>query len=76
VNKFDEQVRTLAEPHINQTNEAISRMAGGRSLLDASLSLQQERIRNTADEAFAESLARFRENSAAWSSCYTTRHKS
>jgi len=62
VNKFDEQVRTLAEPHINQTNEAISRMAGGRSLLDASLSLQQERIRNTADEAFAESLARFREN--------------
>jgi BMFP domain-containing protein YqiC len=62
VKKFDEQVRALAEPHINQTNEAISRMAGGRSLLDASLSLQQERIRNTADEAFAESLARFREN--------------
>ena len=62
VNKFDHQVRALAEPHIHQTNEAISRMAGGRSLLDASLSLQQERIRCTADEAFAESLARFREN--------------
>ncbi len=62
VRKFDEQVRTLAQPHIERTNEAISRMAGGRSLLDASLSLQQERIRSAADEAFAESLARFREN--------------
>jgi hypothetical protein len=62
VSKFDEQVRGLVEPHIRQTNEAIGRMAGGRSLLDASLSLQQERIRNAADEAFAESLARFREN--------------
>jgi hypothetical protein len=62
VNKFDEQVRGLVEPHIDKTNEAISRMAGGRSLLDASLSLQQDRIRNAADEGFAESLARFREN--------------
>jgi hypothetical protein len=62
VRKFDEQVRSLAEPHIERTNEAISRMAGGRSLLDASLSLQQERIRSAADDAFAESLARFREN--------------
>ncbi len=62
VSKFDEQVRGLVEPHISQTNEAIGRMAGGRSLLDASLSLQQERIRSAADDAFAESLARFREN--------------
>ncbi|HVH50279.1 MAG TPA: hypothetical protein VM781_01335, partial [Candidatus Bathyarchaeia archaeon] len=62
VRKFDQQVRSLAEPHIERTNEAISRMAGGRSLLDASLSLQQERIRAAADDAFAESLARFREN--------------
>ncbi len=62
VRKFDEQVRSLAEPHIEKTNEAISRMAGGRSLLDASLALQQERIRSAADDAFAESLARFREN--------------
>src|SRR5205807_1219970 len=38
------------------------RLAGGRSLLDAALTLQQERIRNTADEAFAESLARFHDN--------------
>jgi hypothetical protein len=62
VNSFDERVRALAEPHIEQTNEAISRMAGGRSLLEASLTLQQDRIRGAADEAFAESLARFREN--------------
>jgi hypothetical protein len=62
VRNFDEQVRSLVGPHIEQTNEAISRMAGGRSLLDASLSLQQERIRSAADDAFAESLARFREN--------------
>ncbi|MGB4783427.1 MAG: hypothetical protein WAQ77_01830, partial [Candidatus Acidiferrum sp.] len=31
-------------------------------LLDAALALQQDRIRNSADEAFAESLGRFREN--------------
>jgi hypothetical protein len=62
VNKFDEQIRNLMEPQVNQTNEAINRMAGGRSLLDASLTLQQDRIRSAADEAFAESLARFREN--------------
>ena len=62
VRKFDEQVRSLAEPHIEKTNEAISRMAGGRALLDASLTLQQDRIRAAADEAFAASLAGFREN--------------
>jgi hypothetical protein len=44
VSQFDEQVRGLAEPHIERTNDAISRMAGGRSLLDASLSLQRDRI--------------------------------
>src|SRR5260370_40885464 len=40
----------------------MHRLAGGRSLLDAALTMQQDRIRNSADEAFAESLARFREN--------------
>jgi len=60
--KFDEQVRGLVEPHITQTNEALHRLAGGKSLLDAALTLQQDRIRNSADEAFAESLGRFREN--------------
>jgi hypothetical protein len=62
VNKFDEQVRELVQPHITQTNEALHRLAGGKSLLDAALTLQQDRIRNSADEAFAESLGRFREN--------------
>src|SRR2546430_514305 len=60
--RFDEQMRTAVEPHVNATNEAVQRLAGGRSLLDAALTLQQERIRNTADEAFAESLARFHDN--------------
>jgi hypothetical protein len=60
--RFDEQIRDMVEPHISQTNEAISRMAGGRSLLDASLTLQQDRIRGAADQAFADALAHFREN--------------
>jgi len=37
-------------------------MAGGRSMLDAATSLQQERIRTSADDAFAEALASFRGN--------------
>jgi hypothetical protein len=60
--KFDEQIHSLVDPHISRTDEAVQRLAGGRSLLDAALTMQQERIRNAADEAFAESLARFREN--------------
>jgi hypothetical protein len=60
--RFDEQVRAAIEPHVTATNEAVQRLAGGRSLLDAALTMQQDRIRNTADEAFAESLGRFREN--------------
>jgi hypothetical protein len=60
--RFDEEMRVAIEPHVTATTEAIHRLAGGRSLLDAALTLQQDRIRNTADEAFAESLGRFREN--------------
>jgi len=60
--QFEEQVQSLMQPHLAKTEEAIQRLAGGRSMLDAALTLQQDRIRNTADEAFAESLARFREN--------------
>ena len=59
---FDRQVGEMVQPHISRTEEAIHRMAGGRSLLDAALTLQQDRIRNSADEAFAESLGRFRDN--------------
>ena len=59
---FDRQVEELVQPHVSRTEEAIHRLAGGRTLLDAALTLQQDRIRNSADEAFAESLGRFREN--------------
>jgi len=60
--KFDQQIQSIVAPHIQQTEEAVHRLAGGRSLLDAAMTMQQDRIRNSADDAFAESLARFREN--------------
>jgi hypothetical protein len=62
ISRFDEQIDSMVQPHISRTEEAIHRLAGGRSLLDAALTMQQDRIRTSADEAFAESLARFREN--------------
>ncbi len=62
VERFDRQIEEMVQPHVARTEEAIHRLAGGRSLLDAALTLQQDRIRNAADEAFAESMARFREN--------------
>jgi len=62
VAKFDRQIAELVQPHVTRAEEAVHRLAGGRSLLDAALTMQQDRIRNSADEAFAESLARFREN--------------
>jgi hypothetical protein len=62
ISRFDQQIDSMVQPHVSRTEEAIHRLAGGRSLLDAALTLQQDRIRNSADEAFAESLARFREN--------------
>jgi hypothetical protein len=62
ISRFDQQIDSLVQPHVSRTEEAIHRLAGGRSLLDAALTLQQDRIRTSADEAFAESLARFREN--------------
>jgi hypothetical protein len=58
---FEEHIKTTLQPHLARTDEAIHRLAGGRSLLDAALTLQQDRIRSAADESFAESLARFRE---------------
>jgi hypothetical protein len=60
--KFDEQIRSLVDPQVARTEEAVDKLASGRSLLDAALTMQQDRIRNAADEAFAESLAQFREN--------------
>ena len=60
--QFSRQIQEMAQPHIAQTEEAIQRLAGSRSLVDAALTLQQDRIRTSADEAFAESLAQFRGN--------------
>jgi hypothetical protein len=60
--KFDQQIHSMVTPHLQHTEEAIQRLAGGRSLLDAAMTMQQDRIRASADEAFAESLGRFREN--------------
>ncbi|MGC2231081.1 MAG: hypothetical protein WBA09_06225 [Candidatus Acidiferrum sp.] len=62
LSKFDQQIDLMVQPHISRTEQAIHRLAGGRSLLDAAMTLQQDRIRASADEAFAESLSRFREN--------------
>jgi hypothetical protein len=62
VAQFERQVAEMVQPHVTRAEEAVHRLAGGRSLLDAALTMQQDRIRNSADEAFAESLARFREN--------------
>ena len=62
VAQFDRRIEELVQPQVARTEEAIQRLAGGRSLVDAALALQQDSIRNSADEAFAESLARFREN--------------
>lgn len=60
--RFQEQIETLIAPHISHAEEAVQRLAGSRSLVDAALTLQQERIRASVDEAFAESMGRFREN--------------
>lgn len=60
--QFSQRVYEIVQPHITQAEEAVHRLAGGRSLVDAALTIQQDRIRTTADEAFAESLAQFREN--------------
>jgi len=60
VSQFGEQIETLVQPQIARTDEAMQRLAGGRSLLDAAVTLHQERIRSTTDESFAEALAKFR----------------
>ena len=64
VTQFSQQIQALVEPQISTTNEAMLRLAGGRSLLDAAVTLHQDRIRASTDEAFAEAMARFRGNLA------------
>jgi len=60
--EFEKHIQECVQPHIARTEEAIQRLAGSRSMVDAALTLQQDRIRTAADEAFGESLAQFRQN--------------
>lgn len=60
--RFTAQVEGMLTPHVTRADEAMQRLAGGRSLLDAALSLHQDRIRESTDEAFAEALQQFRSN--------------
>jgi uncharacterized phage infection (PIP) family protein YhgE len=62
VAKFSQQIESAVRPHVASSEEAVHRLAGGRSLLDAALTMQQDRIRKSADEAFAEALEQFRAN--------------
>ena len=62
VAQFQQQAQSVIQPDLVRVDEAIHRLAGGRSMLEAVTSLQQERIRVSADEAFAEALAQFRGN--------------
>jgi len=62
VAQFQQQAQSLIQPDLVKVDEAIHRLAGGRSMLEAVTSLQQERIRTAADQAFAEALASFRGN--------------
>ena len=50
---FEEQVRALVQPQIAGAEEALHRLAGGRSLLDAAMTLQEDRVRGMAEEALA-----------------------
>ncbi len=60
--RVEEKIAGIVQPHVTRAEEAVHRLVGGRSLLDAALTLQQDRIRKAADDAFAESLAGFRES--------------
>src|SRR5438874_476428 len=60
--QFERQIQEMLEPQITQTEEAIHRLAGSRSMAAAALTLQQDRIRVSTDEAFAESQALPRES--------------
>jgi hypothetical protein len=60
--EFEQRISGMVAPHVQSTEESLHRLAGGRALLDAAISMQQDRIRTAADEAFAESLSRFKDN--------------
>src|SRR5579863_5559061 len=60
--RFTEQVQSMLQPHVQQADQAMQRLAGGRSLLDAAVALHQDKIRASTDEAFADALHQFRSN--------------
>jgi flagellar biosynthesis/type III secretory pathway protein FliH len=60
--EFEQRISGMIAPHVQSTEESLHRLAGGRALLDAAISMQQDRIRTAADEAFAESVSRFKDN--------------
>jgi hypothetical protein len=60
--EFEQRISGMAAPHVQSTEESLHRLAGGRAMLDAAISMQQDRIRAAADESFAESLSRFKDN--------------
>lgn len=62
VARFGQQIESAVKPHVASAEEAVHRLAGGRSLLEAALTMQQDRIRKSAEEAFAEALEQFRTN--------------
>jgi hypothetical protein len=62
VTRFGREIESLVAPQVSNVTDAMQRLAGGRSLLEAALSLHQERIRTSTDESFAEALAQFRAN--------------
>jgi len=57
---FSEQIDAMIQPQIAKSDEAMQRLAGGRSLLDAAMSLQQDRVREATNAAFADALEGFR----------------
>jgi hypothetical protein len=59
---FEEQIRTMVQPHLQGTEEALQRLTGARSLVDGALSVQEGRVRKMTEEAFGGALARFRES--------------
>jgi hypothetical protein len=62
VEKFGQHIQTIMAPQVQKTEELLGRVESGRALVDAAMTVQQDRIRAAADDSFAESLGRFREN--------------
>ena len=62
VSRFGQEIQSLVTPQVEKATDAMQRLAGGRSLLDAALTMHQERIRASSEESFAEALVKFRAN--------------